>query len=130
MAIDPHNDGVPQAVTADQEGIPNPAVAIRNPAAVGARVATDEKTEVQAAHLVAARNTGASGTLAAPRILEADSKRNPVAKENAAGSVLSRSGVEQDCAARLQQVVHGRKRGMSSANYVFHQPFLISSASD
>lgn len=99
MAIDPHNDGVPQAVTADQEGIPNPAVAIRNPAAVGARVATDEKTEVQAAHLVAARNTGASGTLAAPRILEADSKRSPMAKENAAGSVLSRSGVEQDSSA-------------------------------
>ena len=58
----------------------------------------DGKTEVQPAaeRKVVARNTEASGTLAAPRILEADSKRNPVAKENAAGSVLSRSGVEQD----------------------------------
>ena len=99
MAIDPHNDGVPQAVTADQEGIPNPAVAIRNPAAVGARVATDEKTEVQAAHLVAARNMAASEMLADQKTLEADSKRSPMAKENAAGSVLSRSGVEQDSSA-------------------------------
>lgn len=130
MAIDPHSGEAHQAVTADQAVIPNPAVATRNPAAVEARVAMDEKTEVQEADQVAARNMAASGRLAAPKILEADSKRSPAAKENAAGSVLSRSEVEEDCAASLQQIVHRRKRGMSSANYVFHQPFLISSASD
>jgi hypothetical protein len=57
----------------------------------------DGKTEAQPAaeRKVPARNTAALETLAAPKIPGADSKRNPVAKENAAGSVLSRSGAEQ-----------------------------------
>ena len=130
MAIDPHSGEAHQAVTADQAVIPNPAVATRNPAAVEARVAMDEKTEVQEADQVAARNMEASGRLAAPKILEVDSKRSPAAKENAADSAPSRSEVEPTSPNDLQQVVHGRKGGMSSANYVFHQPFLISSASD
>ena len=95
MASDLLSDGAPQEVTADQAVTPNPAVAIRNPAAVGARVATGEETEVQEAARVAARNTAVSETLAAPKIPGADSKRNPVVKENAAGLVLNRSGDKQ-----------------------------------
>lgn len=96
METDHRNaDDHPQEATAAQGVTPNPAVAIRNPAAVGARVATGEKTEVQEADRVAARNTADSETLAAPQIPGADSKRNPAAKENAAGSVLNHSGDKQ-----------------------------------
>jgi len=97
MASDPRSDEAPQEGIAAPVDTRNHAAVTRSPQIRAAQVAMDGKTEVQPAaeRKVVARNTEASGTLAAPRILEADSKRNPVAKENAAGSVLSRSGVEQ-----------------------------------